>query len=202
MSSNKCLPHGLLTKCCPVLAARALEEKCLPHGRWKRGTFAALAIVLAFAMAGLLARRAQAQTGSWSCSLADPLWSQGSNTFADFACTNGTQTQNFQIAVPPIAASTWFSDEAAALIAQLSVPPPVAPPVGQTITPTAQAAPDPNAAIKAQFNADYGLLRQYEQAIADGITTTTDLNYTAQLAKVQTEFLANETVLITQVPQK
>ena len=167
-------------------------------GLRRLGIFALLLVICAFAK--VFRTHAQA---TWSCSLANVPWVQGTITYANFVCTDGAQAQKFQVPEPSPLPATWYSDEAALLISQITAAP--APPApGATITPTVATTtpPDPNAAIEAQFNTDYSLLRQYERAIDDGLITNTDPNYLAALSAAQKDFQANESVLIGQVPGK
>jgi hypothetical protein len=153
---------------------------------------AAIAGAVILIAAGLL--HAQA-VGSWSCSLQSAPFAQGSTTYASFQCTNGAQTQVFPDIAVNLSDSAWYADEVAALISQLQNAP-TTPAPGTTITPTAVTQPAPPPAYVTQFQSDYQLLLEYESAISQSLITTADLGYLAQLAKVQSEFSANETALL------
>ena len=157
----------------------------------------AVAILWLVGVAFFVASKAplHAQTvGSWSCSLSGQPWSQGPTVWASFTCTNGSQTQNFQEQVNQ-SDPNYYTDEAAALIAQITGAP-ATPAPGQPITPTPVTQPTPPPAYVTQFQSDYALLMEYEAAISQGLITASDTGYTAQLAKVQAEFSANETNLL------
>ena len=112
------------------------------------------------------------------------------------------QTFANQYPIPLGAPATFLGDLVAQVIAQLTAQQTVStaiPQPGQIVTPTpppVPPAPDLNAAIKTQFLADYTLLKQMQTAIAHNILTAADLTFTAQLAKVTTEFAANQAILL------
>jgi hypothetical protein len=111
------------------------------------------------------------------------------------------QTFDNQYPIPLGAPATFVPDLVAQVIAQLTAQQAAVsaiPAPGQTVipTPTPVIVPDPNAAVKAQFLIDYTLLRQMQTAIAHNILLATDLTFTAQLAKVNSELAANQAILL------
>jgi hypothetical protein len=111
------------------------------------------------------------------------------------------QTFANQYPIPLGAPATFLGDLVAQVIAQLTAQQSVStaiPQPGEVVlpTPTPVIVPDPNAAMKAQFLADYQLLKQMQTAIAHNILTAADLTFTAQLAKVTSELAANQAILL------
>jgi hypothetical protein len=111
------------------------------------------------------------------------------------------KTFDNQYPIPLGASATFVPDLVAQVIAQLTAQQTAVsaiPAAGQTVIPTPApvAVIDPNAAIKAQFLADYALLRQMQTAISHNILLATDLTFTAQLAKVNSELAANQAILL------
>lgn len=146
--------------------------------------------------------------GSWSCSLAASPFMQGTTTYTSWSCTNGSNTVQFPSVPEPAApASTWFSDEAAILVAQLTANAALTPPaVGSPITPTPPVipvTPPPPPAAVTQFQADDALALECQAAIAQNLIPSSDPTCTADIATAVSDFTANETTLLpyVQVPR-
>lgn len=157
-----------------------------------------LAAVLALAVTSANAQQA------WTVKvLSDPVKDASGNQIVPLRFDDGNGTvYDVNDFIPFGAPSTHLADFAADVIAKLTMQSTVykaAPAVGSTITPsvTASQAIDQNAAVKAAFLADYLKLKQCQTAQSHGIVTTGlgDLCI-GQLAKVQSEWIANEAVLL------
>ena len=102
-------------------------------------TLVTLAIIFGvFAWVRLPMRVAAQTVGSWSCSLASAPWQQGATSWTNWTCSKtGQATEFYEIAMPASPASTWFQDEAAILVSELtSQGSLVTPTPGTAITPT------------------------------------------------------------------
>jgi hypothetical protein len=111
------------------------------------------------------------------------------------------QTFDNQYPIPLGAPATFVPDLVAQVIAQLTAQQAAVtaiPAPGQIVVPTPApvAVIDPNAAIKAQFLADYALLRQMQTAVSHNILAAADLALAAQQLKVTNELTANSAILL------
>lgn len=125
---------------------------------------------------------------------------QGNQVVSLHFSSDKGQTYDIDDRIPLGAPSTQLADFVTATINQLnaqSVAFSSAPAIGQPVLPTPAVipTPDPNATIKSQFLTDYMLLRQMQTAISHNILSATDLTFTAQLAKVNSELAANSAIL-------
>lgn len=143
------------------------------------------------------------QAQSWTVTVMDK-WSDsnGNQVVSLHFDDSSGQTYDVNDFIPFGASSTQLQDFAADIIAKLSAQKVVmnaAPTTGLAVTPTVANTPptDVNASIKATFLADYLLLKQCLAAQKNGIVTTGigDLCL-GQLAKVQGEWTANESIVL------
>jgi len=164
-----------------------------------------LFFILFFLPTLALAAPISVSTGTCTATVLDTSQDGSGNAIVALHFVTNTQTldinDNIPLGAPPTQLNDFVAAECTALANQ-AIAFSTAPPVGSVVPPSPPptTAIDPNATIKAQFQADYLSLRQCKALINNAVLTSADLTCTALQTTVNSEFSANRAILAPLVP--
>jgi len=144
-------------------------------------------------------------TGTCTATVINSWQDNSGNSVVALHFVTNTQTFDINDPVPLGAPPTQVPDFVAGIcnnLANQAVAFSTVPAAGEVIVPTppATVVPDPNAAIKNQFQQDYLVLRQCKALINNAVLSAADTTCVAQQTTVNAEFAANRAILLPLVP--